>query len=545
MITWIQTVLQKHHKIVFGVLLVAIIIAFVFTIGSVPFFGDSYSRGGSVEKKEFCGYNLRDEGTVSYFQTHAYYEIILDGARLQNNRQVEMMMFRQMYLTRLAKDMGLRQVTQKELDEYIRSRPVFQLQDGAFNEAAWEQFKKERLSSGRMRAEDLTAILSQNALVNKMSSLLGGPGYVLLSQIEREYKLINSKFDYAVAELSYKDFKPEIKLDAKAVEDFFNKNMEAYRIGEGAMVETIFLPMKDYASLVKNPTEAELRVFFTTNSQRYATSKDGKFSLPKFEEVKQKVQADFLLESAQNKARQAGEDVALKIYDSGAKINSAELKKVLADMKITTKKVGAIRMTDEKLPEGIPSAVAAQAMRLDADRFYSDPIPTDEGVWIVMISKKLNSYLPTFAQVKAKVEKNYLESQKRKMFFEKGEALAKSLQEGVKAGKKFEDVAKKSGAKTKSQKAFVLSKPEGYGLEIYQTLSGQLPKLSVGAVSSLQTAGDRACVIFVEKIEAPVVSAKTKEIENLNKNAKRSLSDISGSTVVGEKIAEAMKQEQN
>ena len=51
MITWIQIVLQKHHKPVFMVLLVAIVIAFVFTIGSVPFLGDRLAlfRSSAIE----------------------------------------------------------------------------------------------------------------------------------------------------------------------------------------------------------------------------------------------------------------------------------------------------------------------------------------------------------------------------------------------------------------------------------------------------------------------------------------------------------------
>ena len=75
MITWIQTVLQKHHKSVFGVLLVAIIIAFVFTIGSVPFFGDRYRTGGQ-KGKVFYGFDLSNESTVAQLQNSAYFEMI-------------------------------------------------------------------------------------------------------------------------------------------------------------------------------------------------------------------------------------------------------------------------------------------------------------------------------------------------------------------------------------------------------------------------------------------------------------------------------------
>ena len=40
MISWIQTIIQRHHKWFFGGLLIVIIVAFVFTIGAVPGIGN-------------------------------------------------------------------------------------------------------------------------------------------------------------------------------------------------------------------------------------------------------------------------------------------------------------------------------------------------------------------------------------------------------------------------------------------------------------------------------------------------------------------------
>ena len=57
MITWIQNLLQKHHKWLFSILLIVIIIAFVFTIGNMP-----VGQGSSNEygEKEFYGFDLND-----------------------------------------------------------------------------------------------------------------------------------------------------------------------------------------------------------------------------------------------------------------------------------------------------------------------------------------------------------------------------------------------------------------------------------------------------------------------------------------------------
>ena len=79
MITWIQVLLQKHHKIIFSVLLFVIIIAFVFTIGSsIPFFG---GRDGSVRisRSNFYGYNLDDQYQMAQLQRQAILDLNLSG----------------------------------------------------------------------------------------------------------------------------------------------------------------------------------------------------------------------------------------------------------------------------------------------------------------------------------------------------------------------------------------------------------------------------------------------------------------------------------
>ncbi|PWM29396.1 MAG: hypothetical protein DBX55_07170 [Verrucomicrobia bacterium] len=543
MITWIQTVLQKHHKFVFGILLVAIIIAFVFTIGSVPFFGDVPSYGGAREKREFCGYDLKDEGTLAHFQNLAVYEIILDGQMLQSQQQVEMFMLRQMYLTALARELGLRQVTEQELSDYLHSRPLFRNPDGSFNASAWEKFKSERLASGRMTDAQLTSIIANNAMVDKVSKILGGPGYVVPGQIERQFKLLNAKWDLALASLAFDGFNPEIKPDEAALKKFFDANAQSYKAGEGASVEAIFMPLKDFAALVPAPKDSDLQVFYGANMKRYSEDKDGRIVTPEFSKIKSKVLADYLTDAAQTKAKQAGEDVAMKIYESGAKMGSAELKKLLADMKIEPKKIGDIRMTDEALPKDFPAQVAAAAMRLTTDQFYSDPILTDDGIWIVLISKRLDSYLPTFEQVKQKVEKDFIASEKRRLFNEKAASLSESLRKAAAEGKDFAAAAKSGGAAVSELNGFSLSKPD---VSDYQTLSllrDQLPRMKAGSVSEPQTVGGKAYIVFAKKVEQPAVAENSKEFAEISKSARESMGTLGASSVVGSKISEVMREE--
>jgi len=198
MITWIQTVLQKHHKPVFMVLLVAIIIAFVFTIGQVPFLGDR-NRAWDNNKIVF-GYDLGDENVRNNLQTLAVYDAILGNKNLRTQQQLSQLMLRQAYLLSLGRQLGLTRISEAELRDYVQSAPIFQSADGKFDPNAWKKFVEER---GRMSEEMLSYILSENALAAKVEKLVAGPGYLPESYIEGQYKKFYGKWNFAAAVLSF------------------------------------------------------------------------------------------------------------------------------------------------------------------------------------------------------------------------------------------------------------------------------------------------------------------------------------------------------
>lgn len=188
----------------------AIVIAFVFTIGQVPFLGDRNRSWDNA--KEFYGYDLSDEGVRSNLQTLAVYDAILGNKNLRTQRQLTQLMLRQAYLLSLARELGIIQVSETELKEYVQSAPAFRNAAGGFDAAAWKKFIAER---GRMRRRALSYVIAQNALADKVEKLLGGPGYLPLSYVENQYKKYYGKWDFAVAALSFENFNPEIKVDPR------------------------------------------------------------------------------------------------------------------------------------------------------------------------------------------------------------------------------------------------------------------------------------------------------------------------------------------
>lgn len=535
MITLIQTVLQKHHKVVFSILLVAIIIAFVFTIGSVPFLGDRYQGGSSRDDSLFHGYDLNNQAVVSQFQTCAFFEAITQGTPIRSREQLEVMMLSQMYLMSVARDLGIRQISESELKNYIETRPLFLSVDGKFDVAAWDKFKKERVATGSMSEEALTAVFAQNALVEKMGKLLGGPGYVLTSEIENDYKRFYGTWDFELAVLPASSVKVTAP-DSAALEKYFKANQEAYRIGEGCVIEATFFPIEEFSKKVTAPTDADLSAYYGANMQKYATFKDGKRVTPAFADVKEKVKADFIIDTALRLAATKAEEISAAIYDANIVANSKEFKDFIAKEKLVLKTLPAIRTTDVKTPEGFPAELVQTALALDTKLFYTDPVVSDKGVWLGFLKEKLVSYLPKLDEVKAKVVEDFEASEKAKLFAQKGETLSLALQKAVKEGRSFEAVAKTSGASVEKVNAFSLRNPSQNVIGYYQILRTELLKLKVGGVSKMQTSGDNGYIVYLKKHSAPAVDKNSKEFADLTKNVESSFSRLLSTSVISPEI---------
>lgn len=542
MITWIQTVLQKHHKPVFMVLLVAIIIAFVFTIGQVPFLGDR-NRAWDNNKIVF-GYDLGDENVRNNLQTLAVYDAILGNKNLRTQQQLSQLMLRQAYLLSLGRQLGLTRVSEAELRDYVQSAPIFQSADGKFDPNAWKKFVEER---GRMSEEMLSYILSENALAAKVEKLVAGPGYLPESYIEGQYKKFYGKWNFAAAVLSFEKFNPQIKLDSAKVEPFFKANIEKYRIGDGAVLETVFFPSVKYASKVSAPTKAEIAEFYGANMNKYATQKDGKPYVPALSEISDKVAADALADSALRAAADAAVNFTVSVYDAGVKMASAELKKLVADTQAEVKKLPLIRKTDTKLPDGVLPAVAQAGMSLDEKSFVSDPIPATDGVYVVILAEKAPSYLPKFEQVKAQAEADFKADVKKNLFSERAATLEKALQKATDE-KSFEKIAKEGGAEIKTFNDYVIAtaRPDYANYALYAVALSELPKLGAGKVSAMQTLASDAYILYVSKFTAPAADAGNKDLANLKANVERAFAEISAASVVSDKIAkESAAQKQS
>ena len=272
--------------------------------------------------------------------------------------------------------------------------------------------------------------------------------------------------------------------------------------------------------------------------RKYVTKKNDKPYVPTLSEVKGAVSADYIADAALRIAAKKAEDFVMGIYHSGAKMGSPELVKFIEENKVKLNTLPLIRKTDEKLPEGVSFDIAQAGMALNEKTFFADPIPAKDGVWVVLLKEKAASYLPKLSDVKAKVEADYILSQKKKLFSERCQTLAKALKK-AKDAKDFEKIAKEAKASISEKKDYVLAtaRPDMKDYALYSVLSTELPKLKKGEVSELQMMANDGYVVYIANFEAPKFDANNKDYLTVKNNLERSFSSLSANSLVSDMIS--------
>ena len=546
MITWIQVLLQKHHKVIFSILLVVIIVAFVFTIGSsIPFFGDS-APTARVTRRDFYGYNLDNQAQMRELQEQAILEIRLNG-ETPTQQSLQGTMLKQAFLQALAREMSVFKVSDDEFKAYIQSRPVFKNKDGSFNEQAWSTFVSEFEKQNSLGREALNRLLVQNALVDRMQNLVQGPGFVLDEEINQAYSDAYGLWNLAIAKLEYAKFDPAIDATEQQLKDFYEANKENFRVPAAVAVDVAFIPAEKVENA--NFSDSEIESHYRSTMVKYLSYVDNKPVIAELKDVKDKVAEDLKKVLGVKSALTKADEIVTNIYDADAKFASEEFKKIISDAKLELKSLPLVRPTDKEQPKGVPAKLMQLAFKLNEENFYADPVEADDGAWLVFFRESKPSFIPDFESIKQAVTDAYKAQERAKMFSEKGQALSKKLAEAVKQGglNSFKETAKADGFETSEIEKFSFANEAFQNQAMFATLdvlSNVLPKMKAGGVSDMITVGGAGYIVYAISFDVPKSDAQSKELKEIAERAKLYLRNISASTVISNAIDVALPKEQ-
>lgn len=516
MISWIQRTFQQHLRAVFAVLLGVIIISFVFTIGAQ---GGASSDARALVDRPFFGYNLglqRDveklmgDGQISYQLNPSYEYRSLETYALARGAALH-----------LADQWGIPAASRTEIEAQVKTLRAFQGQDGQFDAKAYQTFRDNLKTNPRGMTEgDIARVVAADVRADKVRKLLGGPGYVLPSDIKTQLTEADTTWTLATATAKYDDFKPEIKPSDAELTTYFEQAGARYDVSPRVVVSAVEFPTANYAKQVA-VTEADVRAYYDRNPSRFPkpATPPPLVAAPAgddFTAVRAKVEEALKSERAAQLAIKAASDFSLAIFESKATTAEA-VEKFIASKGLTLKTLPPFARDAAPAELGGSMQAAQEAFKLTKDRPVSDALAVPAGAVILVWKETQPSRKPLFAEVRERVSTDYVENEKRKRFVELGRTVKSEIEARLKAGDAFDKAvaaaSSKAGIKleTKTIAPFTLRTPAA---DLDRGIFGALQRLEKGQVSDMTSGGDTGIFVYAADKKAPdTTEANPKYVE--------------------------------
>ena len=446
MITWLQNATGKHHRIIFGFLLVVIVVSFVF----YGFAGRGALSSGAYM---YQGVDLNDPAVRARFRDATFFAQ-MTGQRMNENGLVQ-----RVAELSLADSLGIPAPSVVEIRRVARemtTSPDGKNTDG-LNKFVEFAAKQLNISDDETRARFETYI-KDTWRIQKAVSTLAGPGHATASQIKRILDRERAKWTVDVATFTAAGFKADVKVDDAKVKESFAANIENYRLPAQVAVTAVTVAPSVADTAPVTDDEIINMGYNQAEKLKFETGKVKEQALAKRAELEKLVRAE---RAITNLAGQVSDELAEKFAIDTAKADSKEL---AAWIKAKNAKVTVIPSFEVTTPPTV-AKVPAEALRVAGDltekEWRTEVYRSEEGATFVLLNKRTADRLPTFDEAKTKAVENWKKSQLNRLLSEEVAKIGKALQDDMAAGKTFTDSAKAHKLVLTSPAAFsVYSVPE-------------------------------------------------------------------------------------
>ena len=514
MISWIQITFQKHFRAMFAVLLVFIIVSFV--IYFAPGMGLGMGTTPRAQPRPFFGVNLSSEEESSRVFGDASLSVFLQAGypALDEERMQEYALMRHAGL-HLAREMNLPNPTDSELTEFIRGLGAFAGPQGEFDATRYQQFRDNLKTNPQVSEGDISRVLADDLRYQRVQRLLAGPGYVLPSEVKSELTRAETSWTLGVAQFDYAAYNPTVSASDAQLTAFFETNAFRYQVPPQVRASYVEVPASAFIGSV-NLTDDEVRSYYQANSFRFPkpnatpaspTVAPGETTEADFQAVRPQVEAELRLNRARQQAVTAASDLSLALFEG--KVAQAGVTDFLAQRNLALKPLPPFGTNNVPAELGGNPQIGAEALRLNAQRHFSDALPTPTGAAILFWHESIPSRAPAFTEVVDRVRADFVADEKRKQFMALGRTLRENIALRVKAGEGFNQAASAAAAtaglkvETKSIAAFTLQNPPA---DLNQAVFGSLESLQQGDISDLILSGSAGLLVHAAGKQLPDTS---------------------------------------
>jgi peptidyl-prolyl cis-trans isomerase D len=545
MFTWIQRYFQRHFVIIFALILAAMAIPLVVVFAPSSGIGQGDHK---VATRDVFGYNLGSQEDQARLFGDANLSATMQlGYAGISGEQLQAYALQRAAALQLANEWHIPASTKDEVADYIKTLRAFSTPEGSFDAKRYAGFVESLKSGSQIKQADVSRIFGDDVRAEKVRGILSGPGYVLDADVESQLKRIATTWNLDVATIAYDSYKPAINPTSDQLAKFFGENSFRYEISPRVSATYVSYPSSAYSSQI-TVTEDELRALFEADPARFTKpSADGKSTTAAttadFVLVRSQVESALRLTKAQRLATKAASDLSLAIYESKLSNDPTVLASFFAANRVKELPLQPFTQTDGPAELGGSAQVANAAFKLNAERFYSDAIPVNDGAVVLFWKDTLPARTPLLSEVQTKVTADYIDNEKRKQFVELGRRLKASLEAKLKAGETFAEAAKAVASANavqitvKDVKPFSLSNPPG---DDEFTQFNVLENLSQGGVSDMVITRESGVLVHAAGKQLPDLTPTNPQYVQTRQQIAAYTARMSVNTLLGEMVTKEL-----
>jgi peptidyl-prolyl cis-trans isomerase D len=407
--------MRKHArnwlmKIILGI----IVIVFIFYFGSI---------GGRQRAERIA---TIDGKTIVYADFQREYQRTLDmyhnrlGQALTEELLKELNLkqktldnlVNQLVVLKKAEEMKIA-VTDEDVKMSILSYPAFQ-QNGVFNERVYQQV----LQNEKMSPEEFEEMLKKNLIASRMENLIQDGVKVSDQEMYDLYRIQKEKIDIDFIQIAPKDFTAGLKPTAAELESFLKAHEGQFRVPEQLQVRYLAFMAQDYAASVKISDE-EIADYYEKNKSRW---KKGDKVQPLAE-----VRNGIIAEMGQIGGMYTAAGEVKKAHDTIYQEENFD--GYAAQKKLTIHTSGLFRISEPPAEFRLIKDFTKIVSRLEAKEI-TRALQGEKGYYIFQLVAKKAPYVPTLKEIQAEVEKQYRETEAKRLAQKEAEDLLARLNKG-------------------------------------------------------------------------------------------------------------------